>query len=459
MSQPTTPGPRPDYPDGAASAPAGGDAGRTQGEARPEGTTWAHGDGSRPVGGGYGAAPTGQPYGPPSPPGHQGDHRGWGAPVGPAVPAAPEPSGPGQPPRSGGLGRLGQLLAVALLAAALASGGTWALTRTANQPTVDESARTVEQADPNAPNWTTTAKVVTPSVVSIRVAAGSSGGEGSGVILDTKGHIVTNNHVVAAGGSGGQITVALSDRRVYDAEVTGADPDTDLAVLQLKNPPSDLRPIALGDDTKLTVGDPVMAIGNPLGLSGTVTTGIVSALNRPVTTRGDAASGSGTTVVTNAIQTSAAINPGNSGGALVNASGQLVGINSSIASLSQGSGNIGIGFAIPVNEVKSVTQQLLSTGRARHAQLGVQVRDVVAADGPDRRAAAGIAAITVPGGPAELAGLRVGDAVVAVDGEPVDGAASLQAQIRERQVGDQVTLTVLRDGARQELRVTLGERS
>ena len=460
MTHPAEPSPTPERP-GDAEGPRPGEA-----------TTWATGDGTR----------TGAFY-PPSQthPMPQATPPVWGAPGRPDGPGAysspgaafassPSPNGdqpPAPPHRASSsraaLGRYLPLLLVALLAAALASGGTWALTRGTAQPTVNEGTRTVEQADPNSPNWTTTARVVGPSVVSIRVESDSARGEGSGVILDTKGHVVTNNHVAAGAGSRAQITVALDDKRAYDATVVGADPATDLAVLQLKNPPSDLKPIALGDDTKLKVGDPVMAVGNPLGLSGTVTTGIVSALNRPVPTQQEGSTGStsDTAVVTNAIQTSAAINPGNSGGALVNASGQLVGINSSIASLSsssQSGGNIGIGFAIPVNEVKNVTDQLIATGKARHAQLGVQVKDAVVADGNDRRAAAGIAGI-VADGPADKAGIKTGDAVVSVDGEIVDSALALQAQIRERKVGDQVTLVLVRSGARQEIKVTLGERS
>ena len=451
---PPMPGPGMPSAPGASGTPGttgtsgGGGASGASGTAGPAGAP-------TPLPQGYPAgwgAPSGQAWPPPTTPASQAAH------AAPATPgAAPAPYPPNQPVRRSGLGRLGQLLLVALLTAALAAGGMWALLRGSTTAGDTAPARIVEQADPSNPNWTATAKVVTPSVVSIRVGSARSGGEGSGVIIDGKGHVVTNNHVAAAGGSNAPITVALDDRRVYDAQIVGADPDTDLAVLQLKNAPSDLRSIALGDDTKLKVGDPVMAVGNPLGLAGTVTTGIVSALNRPVSTQGEG-SNSATTVVTNAIQTSAAINPGNSGGALVNSAGQLVGINSSIASLSATSGNIGIGFAIPVNEVKNVSDQLISTGKARHAQLGVQVEDTVVADGPDRRAAASIKS-TVEGGPAQKSGIKAGDAVVSVDGETVDSASALQAQIRERQVGDQVTLVVVRGGTRQELKVTLGERS
>src|SRR5665647_2127946 len=272
-------------------------------------------------------------------------------PVDPQTPAEPRPAvltQPGvEPAQPAKPRRVAELVTVAVLAAILTSTGTYAVTRVdgTTAPTAQAgssattSAAPVVQADASAPNWSVTAAAVSPSVVAISVTSGQSGGQGSGVIFDTQGHILTNNHVVAAGGQNSQITVTLNDKRTYDATVVGTDPTTDLAVVKLTNAPSDLKAIALGDANALTVGEPVMAVGNPLGLAGTVTTGIVSALNRPVTTsdqqQGDPTQqqSAADPVVTNAIQTSAAINPGNSGGALVNASGQLVGINSAIASL------------------------------------------------------------------------------------------------------------------------------
>jgi putative serine protease PepD len=307
--------------------------------------------------------------------------------------------------------------------------------------------------------------------VAITVTSGQGSGQGSGVIFDTKGHILTNNHVVAAGGSGSTLSVTLNDKRTYDATVVGTDPSTDLAVIKLTNAPTDLKAITLGDANAIKVGDQVMAVGNPLGLAGTVTTGIVSALNRPVTTSdaqqqqqpGDPTQQqqqpTADPVVTNAIQTSAAINPGNSGGALVNVGGQLIGINSAIASLgssgsSSQSGNIGIGFAIPVNEARSIADQLISTGKATHPYLGVASKDGVVADGSAKRAAAVLSNV-VSGTPADKAGLQAGDAIIAVDGNPIDGSLSLVAQVRERNVGDSVTLTVLRNGQRKNIDVTL----
>ncbi|GAA6524944.1 trypsin-like peptidase domain-containing protein [Intrasporangium sp. DVR] len=391
----------------------------------------------------------------------------------PAPPASPyQPIGdpPGQPPRRGR--GLGQTAAVALLAAVLASGGTYALTQ-ANEPDAaapaaatsssqQGSSPTVIQGDAAAPDWSAVAKAVSPSVVSIELANGA----GSGVILDKAGHVVTNNHVVEGARGNGAIQVTLSDGRTYDASVVGTDPSADLAVIKIDAAPDDLTPITLGDSDALAVGNPVMAIGNPLGLSGTVTTGIISALDRPVTTGTSTESpfgnqGSSEPVVTNAIQTSAAINPGNSGGALVDAEGKLIGINSSIAQLGGGlggqSGNIGIGFAIPVNEVKSIADQLVADGTAEHAFLGVSARDTVTKDGSAQRAGAEIAELTA-GAPAEQAGLRKGDVVVAIDGEAVDSSTALVAQIRERTAGEKVTLTVIRDGQRQDVAVTLAAR-
>ena len=411
-------------------------------------------------------------------------------------PAGPPPSFPtrdgAEPAQPGKRRRLTELTAVAALAALLASGGTYAAVQLDDSPQASSPVSTsslgrgadtgpVVQADATNPNWTATAAAVAPSVVSITVKSGQGEAQGSGVIIDAKGHVLTNNHVVAGAGTGAALTVTLNDGRTYKATVAGTDPSTDLAVITLSGAPSDLKAIAIGNSDDLKVGDPVMAIGNPLGLAGTVTTGIVSALNRPVTTAAEdnqqpqeqdpfgqglpgqdqqqpSTGSDGEDVVTNAIQTSAAINPGNSGGALVNAAGQLVGINSSIASLGSSggsqSGSIGIGFAIPANEAKGIASQLISSGKAEHAFLGVSLGDGTASDGTSQRAGAQITQISA-GTPAADAGLQKGDVVVAVDSERVDSALSLVANIRERAVGDKVTLTVLRDGKRIDLTATL----
>ena len=396
-------------------------------------------------------------------------------PLGPLGQPAAQPPAP-KPPKRGA----GQLTAVAVLAALLASGGTVAAAHywpQDAQSTSSTSSTTqlgsnasapVKQGSATAPDWTATASVVSPSVVSITATSGQGGGQGSGVIID-KTHVLTNNHVVAGAE---KLTVTMSDGRTYDAEVRGTDPSTDLAVITVKNAPSDMTPIAIGNSDKIAVGDPVMAVGNPLGLAGTVTTGIVSALNRPVTTEAESPAPSdgsptdpngqpqsaGETVVTNAIQTSAAINPGNSGGALVNSSGQLIGINSAIASLGSSSGgqsgSIGIGFAIPVNEATSIAKQLIDSGAAAHAYLGVTPQDGSASDGSATRAGAEVTSVGEDT-PASKAGLKVGDVIVAVNGKPVDSADSLIGHVREKTTGDQVTLTVLRDGKSIEVTATL----
>jgi putative serine protease PepD len=385
-----------------------------------------------------------------------------------------------EPARSAKPRRFTELVIVAALAAVLTSAGTYALTRgdVAVSPQVVQSrssstssAAPVSQANADAPNWAVTAAAVSPSVVAITVTSGQGGDQGSGVIFDTSGHILTNNHVVAGAGQGSQITVTLNDLRTYDATVVGTDPSTDLAVIKLTNGPKDLKAIALGDASAITVGEAVMAVGNPLGLAGTVTTGIVSALNRPVTTSDQQQTDPGqqidpgqqsaaSAVVTNAIQTSAAINPGNSGGALVNANGQLIGINSSIASLgsstgtSSQSGNIGIGFAIPVDQAQSIAQQLISSGTAKHAYLGVSSKDDVVNVGSAKRAAAVVVNV-VSGTPADNAGLKAGDAIIAIDGKAIDGSLSLVAQVRERTVGDKVVIKIVRNGQSKDLSATL----
>jgi putative serine protease PepD len=331
-------------------------------------------------------------------------------------------------------------------------------TSTAKAPVANSSA--------TSPDWGAVSKAVIPSVVAVQVTTANGSGEGSGVILDKTGRIVTNNHVVAGGSAGATVQVVLSDGRTYNATVLGTDAATDLALIRLSDPPNNLVPAALGDSKTVAVGDAVMAVGNPLGLAGTVTTGIVSATDRPTTTEAqsdDPTSGGGETVVTNAIQTDAAVNPGNSGGALVDAKGRVIGIPSSIAALSTGSavnpptqsGNIGLGFAIPIDEVKDVSSQLIKGGTVSHAWLGVApIPGTATADGATRDAA--VLSKIVSGGPAEKAGLKTGDAVIAVDGDSVNSAISLVGQLRERQSGTTVTLTVVRSGKALDVKVTLG---
>lgn len=309
---------------------------------------------------------------------------------------------------------------------------TAAAAPSATAPAPRYATATFRAAAPGA-SWPAVARDVTRSVVAVTLATG----EGSGVILDDQGRIVTNNHVVADAVRGAGMRVTLSDGRSYGARPIGADPATDLAVIQITDPPDDLTPIRAATGDSLTVGEPVMAVSNPLGLAGTVTTGIVSALDRPVTTRQsgavDGLPGGGRPVITNAIQTSAPINPGNSGG--------------------EPSGNIGIGFAIPITQVTTITDQLIKTGTADHAYLGVTLADALVPTGTAQRAAARIGSVT-PGSPADRAGLRPADAIVAIDGEAVNGALALMAQVNERNTGESPQLTVLRGDTTRQAGVT-----
>jgi putative serine protease PepD len=330
------------------------------------------------------------------------------------------------------------------------------------------------------------AKVV-PSVVMLETDLGRQSEEGSGIVLSADGLILTNNHVVAAavkpgggpGGPGGppggpqgappggpqgappggppgapppKTTVTFSDGRTATFTVVGADPTSDIAVIRVQGV-SNLTPITVGSSSDLRVGQPVVAIGSPLGLSGTVTTGIISAMNRPVSTTGE--SGNQNTVL-DAIQTDAAINPGNSGGALVNMSGQLVGVNSAIATLGADSpdsqsGSIGLGFAIPVDQAKRIADELIATGKATHASLGVQVTS-------DKGTPGAKVVDVVANGAAATAGVPKGVVVTKVDDRPINSADALVAAVRSKAPGDKVSLTFQDPGGgTRTLQVTLGK--
>jgi putative serine protease PepD len=297
------------------------------------------------------------------------------------------------------------------------------------------------------------AAAVLPSVVSIQVQAGQSSDEGSGVVLTSDGLILTNNHVVEAAVSGGKITVGLHDGRTATARIIGRDTTSDLAVLRADGVNNSLHAATFGQSADLQVGQPVVAIGSPLGLSGTVTSGIVSSLNRPVRTGDAQQGGGGQDTVIDAVQTDAAINPGNSGGPLVNMSGEVVGINSAIASLGQGqasgsqAGSIGLGFAIPSDEAQPIAQQLAQTGKANHAQLGVSVQD----------SEAGATLVQVqPNGPAARAGLLAGDVVTKVADRPVDSADALVAAVRSHRPAEKIAVAYTRNNQSRTTTVTLG---
>lgn len=283
---------------------------------------------------------------------------------------------------------------------------------------------------------------VLPSVVKIGVMTPQGAGTGSGIVISKDGLIVTNNHVVAGAAEGGKIAVMLNDGRTVAATIVGTDPLTDLAVIRASA--KDLTPAVLGSSDKLQVGQEVVAIGSPFGLEATVTSGIVSALGRPVTS-GD---GGDSNTVFPAVQTDAAINPGNSGGALIDLAGQVVGINSAIktagGSGQSAGGNIGLGFAIPIDQAKPIIDELVAKGKATHARLGVTVGDAESTDGLQQGAKIGE---VTPGGAADKAGLKEGDVVTAVNGKAVASGDALVAAVRSHRPDEEVTITYNRGSA------------
>lgn len=439
--------------------------------------------------GGYGQQGYGQGYGQhkdpwatpggPTPPGGSGDGSGGGGGGG--------GRGPRRRPGWFALGGTAVVAAVAasVLTAGLVGGFGGETSTTSSTSTSGSSSRAaVQGVSETTVNWQGVVGAVSPSVVAVDVKSSTAEGEGSGIVYDTAGHVVTNNHVATGAGADATITVTLSDGREYRATVVGTDPATDLAVLQLTDPPSDLVAATFANSDDVVAGQAVMALGNPLGLAGSATTGIISAIDRPVLTTAESSGGSTPqqqdpfgqqqqqqqttteTVATNALQTDAAINPGNSGGALLDTAGRVVGVNSSIATLSDSSaassqsGSIGLGFAIPSNEVTMIADQLIKSGTAQHAWLGVSLaqQDATVTAGGETRTGAEVAAVN-DGTPAAEAGVKTGDVITAVDGAPTAGYESLTATIRGKAVGSQVKLTVVRNGEQQELTATLTARA
>ncbi len=359
-----------------------------------------------------------------------------------------------------GRGRL--VLPAALLAGLLGgvggAAGYGALGANAGSPAPGAMTRTVASANgasnPISDSVQGVAASVLPSVVQINVSGPQLSDSGSGIVLSADGQILTNNHVVEAAVEQGTITVAFSDGSTARAGILGRDPLTDLAVLQAEGV-SGLTPATLGSSADLEVGQEVVAIGSPFGLESTVTSGIVSALDRPVTS---GSQDGGPTSVFPGIQTDAAINPGNSGGPLVNSGGQVVGLNSAIRTSSSGSnGSIGLGFAIPIDLARSIATQLANGQTPTHARIGVQVGNATASDG-----LTGIGAMisdVTPGTAADQAGLRTGDVVTAIDSAPVTSADALVAAVRGDRPGDAVTLTIHRDGTVRDVRLALGSDS
>ena len=404
-----------------------------------------------PAAGGTYSAPTGEPYG------------GYAAPASPDTFASPTvivtKKGPGWVALIGAM-----LLTIGLTLGAVFYARPAMLRASTPTNLNGGTVATVPVSNSSGTDWTDVAAAVSPAVVTIQAQGASSGGTGSGVVYDAQGDIVTNYHVIASALGGGQIQVTLADGRLYSAVVVGHDKTTDLAVIRLENPPSDLTVARFASSANLEVGAPVMAIGAPLGLSNTVTTGIVSALNRPVEVSVDEDSSSQDSqassdlVVTNAIQIDASINPGNSGGPLFDATGAVIGINSSIKSLATSSdgqaGSIGLGFAIPSDLVVSIADQLIASGSASHGMLGVTVKAATTTVGSDTYVGAEVQDVSAGSG-ASAAGIRAGDVIVKVEGQEVTSPKQLIGYVRRYKAGDTVTMTIVRDGATQDVSVRI----
>ncbi|MGZ4783914.1 MAG: S1C family serine protease [Oryzihumus sp.] len=399
----------------------------------------------------------------------QNTHPGYGDPAGDTThryatgsgPYPPAFSGPTAPGPTTTRSRPSGGVVAGILAAALVVGGLSGLAGAAAFTTAEDlgggggassstqvtDARVVGGKSSVAPAGSVeaVAKSVLPSVVKINVQGQGQAGSGSGIILSSDGVILTNNHVVAVAANGGSISVDFNNGTAAKATVVGTDPVTDLAVIKAQGV-SGLQPATIGRSGNVAVGEPVVAIGSPFGLQATVTSGIVSALNRPVSVGSD--SGASTDTTYPAIQTDAAINPGNSGGPLVNMQGQVIGIDSSIrtASATGGeAGSIGLGFAIPMDNIWPVVQQLRNGITPTHARLGVSVTDATSKNG--LLTGAGIESVNA-GSAAQKAGLRRGEVITKVDGQQISGSESLVATIRGHRPGDRVTLTVVTGGTK-----------
>ncbi|MEU3468505.1 S1C family serine protease [Streptomyces sp. NPDC048387] len=381
----------------------------------------------------------------------------WGVPL--TADGAPQP----KPKGRGGL--VAAVLVAALLAGGVGGGvGYWAAQRDHDGigSTTISAPSTPKDLKRDAGSVAGLAAAALPSVVTIEASAGDGeGGTGTGFIYDEQGHILTNNHVVASAANGGKLTATFSDGKKYEAEVLGRAQGYDVAVIKLKNPPSGLKPLPLGDSDKVAVGDPTLAIGAPFGLSNTVTTGIISAKNRPVAS-GDG-SGSKNSYMS-ALQTDASINPGNSGGPLIDGRGAVIGINSAIQSAGSGgfggqAGSIGLGFAIPINQAKNVAESLIKTGKPVYPVISVSVDLQAKTDGAKiSEQGAPANELVDPNGPAGKAGLKPGDIITAFGGKQVDSGPTLISLIWTYKPGDTVKLTYLRAGKPTTVDITLGSR-
>jgi putative serine protease PepD len=393
---------------------------------------------------------------PPAPP----YYPGYGGHPFPAAP--PEPAD--RPARRAGRLKIGiaGLVAGALIGGGAGAGVAGLLDEPTSTSTPSASAQNVTIKNPEtATTATAAAAKAAPSVVTIYVSSGSNSGSGSGVVLTDDGYVLTNNHVVTLEGAGtGTVQVRTADGTLYDATVVGTDPSSDLAVVKLDGARG-LTPATFANSDKVQVGDVAVAIGAPLGLSNTVTDGIVSATGRAVET----GSSQDDSTVIDAIQTDAAINPGNSGGALVDGAGEVIGINSAIATVAAAapgsqsqSGNIGVGFAIPSNTAQRIAKELIANGKATRAFLGVSSR--TAADDQNSGVGDGAEIVSVQAGTAASdAGLEAGDVVTAVGERPITTSTELTAAVRSKAPGDKVTLTVRHGSDTRSVEVTLGSAS
>ncbi|MHC3471243.1 S1C family serine protease [Streptomyces sp. 7R007] len=389
--------------------------------------------------------------------GSGGSDSGWGSSY------QPQPSAPKS--RRGGL--VAAILVAALVAGGLGGGLGYTLAKNNDDNTGSTTVSSSTSGGSVKRDPGTVAAVAAkalPSTVTIEAESTSGeGGTGTGFVFDTQGHIVTNNHVVADALDGGKLTATFPDGKKYDAEVVGHAQGYDVAVIKLKNPPSDLKPLTLGDSDKVAVGDSTIAIGAPFGLSNTVTTGIISAKNRPVASSDGTGSNAS---YMSALQTDASINPGNSGGPLLDAQGNVIGINSAIQSTSGGglggtsqSGSIGLGFAIPINQAKYVAQQLIKTGKPVYAKIGASVSLEDSSSGAKitDQGSGGSSAVE-SGGPADKAGLKPGDVITKLDDTVIDSGPTLIGEIWTHKPGDKVTITYERDGKTHTVDLTLGSR-
>ncbi|MGD9482478.1 trypsin-like peptidase domain-containing protein [Streptomyces sp. TRM70308] len=375
--------------------------------------------------------------------------------------AQPQGAPPAEAAGRSGRPRAGRLLAAALVLALVAGLGGGLLGAYLERQGLFGTV-TLPQAEPRdvaRPSGSVAgiADATLPGVVTLHVRGATEAGTGTGFVLDDKGHILTNDHVVAPAREDGRIQVTFTSGETATARLVGGDTGYDLAVVKVDNVVN-LRPLPLGDSDTVKVGDPVVAIGAPFDLAGTVTSGIISAKERPIVAGGE--EGASDVSYVNALQTDAAINPGNSGGPLVDGEGRVIGVNSAIRSVggspdSQG-GSIGLGFAIPVNQAKRVAEELINTGRATHPVIGVRVDMTYGGEGARIGSPDGDRPAVVPGGPADAAGLRDGDVITEVDSEVIRTGEELIVKIRSHRPGDVLDLTVERDGRTRTIAVTLG---